>query len=230
MPGMKCREFEGVLVEMARRSPLMGDEGARLTAHLDGCEHCRIVLNGQLRLSAVSQVLAAEAARFSAPASVEHALLREMANVHRLRRRRIVYSVETGAMAAALALTVWMTHRPGPAKPAGAIVTVAPPAPQPAVVATVQPVSKRRKRVVKRPAAEQEQPFVAIPYTLPLQPYERADVMRMDVPVAALIAVGLPMNMADPSALARADVLVGQDGRARAIRLVSVSAASISSN
>jgi hypothetical protein len=35
--------------------------------------------------------------------------------------------------------------------------------------------------------------------------------------------VGLPINMADPAALARADVLVGQDGRARAIRLVTSS-------
>ena len=175
-----------------------------------------------VRLSAASRVLAAEAARFSAPASVEQALLREMTNLHALRRRRIVYSVASGAIAAALALTVWMTHRSAP-RPR--VVAIAPQAAQvaaPVVAAVEQPVATHRPRTVKR-VTEPEQPFIAIPYTLPLERYERVDVMRMDVPVAALIAVVLPISMADPSALARADVLVGQDGRARAIRLVASS-------
>jgi hypothetical protein len=45
----------------------------------------------------------------------------------------------------------------------------------------------------------------------------------MDVPVAALIAAGLPMKVHDMGANASADVLVGEDGRARAVRLISVS-------
>jgi len=57
---------------------------------------------------------------------------------------------------------------------------------------------------------------------MPLAPNERADVVRMDVPVAALIAAGLPMRVQDMSANASADVLVGEDGRARAVRLISV--------
>jgi hypothetical protein len=43
------------------------------------------------------------------------------------------------------------------------------------------------------------------------------------VPVAALIAAGLPVRTADPGALVQADVVVGQDGRPRAVRLVSIS-------
>jgi len=139
-----------------------------------------------------------------------------------MRRRRIGYVVASGAIAAALALTVWMTHRSAP-RPR--VVAIAPQAPQlaaPVVAAVEEPIATHRPRAVKR-VTEPEQPFIAIPYTLPLGPYERAEVMRMDVPVAALIAVGLPMNMADPAASARADVLVGQDGRARAIRLVTSS-------
>ena len=207
MPGMKCR-------------------------HPEACEHCRLAFERQGRLSAASKVLAAEAATFSAPASVEHALLREMANLHRLRRRRIVYCVASGAIAAALALTVWMTHQSASRPPVVAITLQTPQMPQAAapVLAAVEPAVVKHRSHVAKPAPTPQEPFIAIPYTLPLEPYERADVMRMDVPVAALIAVGLPMIMADPAALARADVLVGQDGRARAIRLVSVSASSISSN
>jgi hypothetical protein len=65
------------------------------------------------------------------------------------------------------------------------------------------------------------EPFVQIPYVAPLAPYERTEVMPMDVPVAALIAAGFEVHVADPTAVIRADVLVGQDGRPHAIRLVS---------
>lgn len=68
-----------------------------------------------------------------------------------------------------------------------------------------------------------DQPFVAIPYVTPLAPNERADVVRVQMSVAALIAAGLPVAAADAGATAEADVVVGQDGRARAVRLVSIS-------
>lgn len=71
--------------------------------------------------------------------------------------------------------------------------------------------------------AQVEQPFVPIPYVLPPAPYERVEVVRMRVPVAALIAAGLPMRTDDPAGQAEADVLVGQDGRPRAVRLLSIS-------
>lgn len=70
------------------------------------------------------------------------------------------------------------------------------------------------------PVAE-ERPFVAIPYVVPLAPYERASVMRMDVPVAALVAAGFEVHGAEPGGTVSADVLVGQDGRMHAVRLIS---------
>jgi len=65
------------------------------------------------------------------------------------------------------------------------------------------------------------EPFVEIPYIAPLAPYERTRIVRMDVPVSALIAAGFEVHAADTGAALRADVLFGQDGRAHAIRLVS---------
>lgn len=73
---------------------------------------------------------------------------------------------------------------------------------------------------VKGPVQE-EQPFVAIPYVAPLAPYERAEVVRMNLPVSALIAAGLQVGAVDPGTQVVADVVVGQDGRARALRLVT---------
>lgn len=41
--------------------------------------------------------------------------------------------------------------------------------------------------------------FVAIPYTAPLAPYERSTIVRMDVPVSALIAAGFDVHAPDKS-------------------------------
>jgi hypothetical protein len=65
-----------------------------------------------------------------------------------------------------------------------------------------------------------ERAFVAIPYTVPLAPYERAEILRTELPVTALIAAGFDVRATDTAATLNAEVLVGQDGRAHAIRLL----------
>jgi hypothetical protein len=66
-----------------------------------------------------------------------------------------------------------------------------------------------------------EQPrFVAIPYVPSLDPQENATIVRMDIRVATLRAVGYRVT-ADPETLVPADVLVGEDGRAHAVRVLS---------
>src|SRR5689334_22280666 len=72
-------------------------------------------------------------------------------------------------------------------------------------------------------AAAPTPPFVTIPYTVPLAPDEPAAVWHTQIPVSALIAVGYHVAAADPSAVVDADILVSQDGRARAIRTASIS-------
>jgi hypothetical protein len=48
-------------------------------------------------------------------------------------------------------------------------------------------------------------------------------VVRIAMPVAALLAAGLSVPGADAGATAETDVVVGQDGRAHAVRVVSIS-------
>jgi hypothetical protein len=66
-----------------------------------------------------------------------------------------------------------------------------------------------------------EAPFVPVPYVPPLDSYETGMVFRVKLPVAALIRAGYRAPAADPAALVEADVLVGDDGRVHAVRLVS---------
>jgi anti-sigma factor RsiW len=69
------------------------------------------------------------------------------------------------------------------------------------------------------PAQTHEQTgFVAIPYLAPLDPHENATVVRIQIRVATLISVGYRVT-ADPDAIVPADVLVGEDGRAHAVRV-----------
>jgi len=63
--------------------------------------------------------------------------------------------------------------------------------------------------------------FIELPFVAPLAPYERAQIQRMEIPVAALVAAGLPIREPDTGGMVRADVLVGQDGRAHALLLIS---------
>jgi len=66
-----------------------------------------------------------------------------------------------------------------------------------------------------------EEAFVPIPYVQPLGQYESATVIRMEIPIAALIAVGYKVDASDPAAVVKADVLVGEDGRAHAVHILS---------
>jgi hypothetical protein len=62
--------------------------------------------------------------------------------------------------------------------------------------------------------------FVGIPYLPPLDPRESAAIVHMDIQVGALIAAGYRVT-AEPGAIVPADVLVGEDGRVHAVRVLS---------
>ncbi len=150
------------------------------------------------RLDDAMRGLAGELAETGAPPEVERAVLAEFDRV-RQRRRSGQWMAIVAAIAASVVVVSVLQRRPAPVR----IVPVAAP-----VAAT---------------ETETEQPFMPIPYVLPPGPFERVAVVRMNLPVSALVAAGLPMRTADPGAQAEADVIVGQDGRPRAVRLVSIS-------
>jgi hypothetical protein len=70
------------------------------------------------------------------------------------------------------------------------------------------------------PSGDEEEPFLQIPYVAPLAPYEQTQVMRMDVAMSALKAAGFEVHASELGGAITVDVLVGQDGRAHAIRPV----------
>jgi Putative zinc-finger len=65
-----------------------------------------------------------------------------------------------------------------------------------------------------------ESRFIEIPYLAPLAPNENTTVVRMDLQVATLQAAGYRVN-ADPAVTVPVDVLVGEDGRPHALRVLA---------
>lgn len=215
---MSCREYKSDLIEAARTG---GGIAAR--RHADACHDCALFLEQQRHLTDLQRALVIDVAP---PLSLEARLTEEYVG-SRLRPRRRASArrgawLTFAAIAAALILA-WFVK---PARKQTPVVASRTQARVPIVVATnVEPKPKPQKRRHK-PDADPP-PFLPIPYTQPLDPGERAEVVRMEMPVAALIAAGFHVATSDAGAEARADVMIGEDGRARAVRLISISERSI---
>jgi len=137
--------------------------------------------------------LAADGPR-QAPLQVEEQLLAEFRRRSRLRRARAWMSAASvGAIAATIAVLVWT----GPLAPK-------PATPQPD--ATV--------------ADETAASFYPLPDADALPPVESAMVVRVQLPMASLEMIGFPINQDRAADRVEAEVLLGQDGLARGVRLV----------
>ena len=146
--------------------------------------------------------------------------------VHEFRRCRAQRGwrwVAIGAVAAGIAITLLVvTSRPSrqpqtpviPPPPVISNVVVAPPA---AEAVTHKPV---REPAVTRQSNPREVVTEFFPLMDPAPPFDRGQMLRVQLPAAAMRTVGLPVredHLADPI---QADVLVGEEGLPRAIRFV----------
>ena len=77
----------------------------------------------------------------------------------------------------------------------------------------------RRVRSANR-SSEVATEFLPLTYVDDLGGQQSGHIVRMKVPRSALIAFGVPMNMERAGELITADVMIGDDGLARAIRFV----------
>jgi hypothetical protein len=152
------------------------------------------------RLQAALRALAEDEAHLRASAAVEARLLVEVRSIARARRRRRQAAVLTTAAALLVAVAVPVWRRTSP----------------------------RRVATTPLPAVETSAREVAtafFPLTYHDVPLIDGQIVRLEVPRAALGSFGLlSFDSLDtsPSATVTADVLVGEDGLARAVRFVRV--------
>ena len=185
-----------------------------------------------------------DTATAGAPDVLEQNLLGAFRAHHAVQRRRGVSMWAPAALAASLLVGAfsWKSEPVKVDAPVVPSVRMAAQqetgiAPAPSEVTTA-PVKKRRSPVKRRvrpaPAASGErlllassrpaperQEFIEIPYAPPFMPYDQGQVMRVNMAGSSARRMGIPV-MTDR---VQADLLVGNDGLPRAIRLVSNSGA-----
>jgi hypothetical protein len=124
---------------------------------------------------------------------------------------------------------VWLTHeRVRAPNPPPVSVAVPPPSIVLRAIAAVDDpkVTKHADRTTVRKTAStgkvvRPTDFVALPWSVGLPDFESGAIVRMEMPAASLPAYGIDISPGVGTRPLEADVLIGQDGFARAIRLVT---------
>jgi hypothetical protein len=241
---MKCQSLREAIVEMARgEDPGPGTFGA-IESHLEHCEACAALLAREQRLSQGLRALSA-----AAPAAPSEALSRRLLDAFAERQlgqpavaRGANRIAGNGWLRAAAAMLVaaggvllWSStsNKPESDKPRDASVALAeirrPEAIQPASsvqsaanvrrgsLASRQPRPSRQRAL---PAVVRPVGFVALPGAAALPDFESGEIVRMEIPLTSLPTYGIEILPDAQGSPVEADLLVGQDGQARAIRLV----------
>jgi hypothetical protein len=188
---MNCEMMREQLVETARGRELSSDLRAIVFGHAARCPACAEQLELQQRLSAVFSEIALRSE--GAPKRVEDFLFGKLPVP--IRKKRVATWEWAGAAAAVAVLAVgfaW-THRP-------AAVDMAAPA-------------------IERAQAASD--FVPLPFAEETSAEEQTDVVRVSMPGESLLAMGIPVSSDLLGEQVQADVEIGMDGTARAIRLAN---------
>jgi hypothetical protein len=202
---MNC-ELAGVeLVEYARGRGVPDDE---LAAHMAVCSGCRERWEAQRELTSHLRVMRIA----SVPASLEWSkavLLREFdANRRRERQVRWMWAMSSAAvlvLSVVAVRDVWI-------RPAASALTGG--------SAVVRSYPQREyPRETFTPAEEAgEKGFIALPFALPSVPGETSGIVRTQLDPAALARMGVSVDPGWTGTL-QADLWVGEDGIAQAVRL-----------
>jgi anti-sigma factor RsiW len=244
---MTCADFRHAIVDLARGTLPDADE-PRVRAHVAECPACAVQLATERSLSAALRGLAEDVAAEGAPDAVEERLLSmfEADRTTTPSRAAVPFRwwipLAACLVLAAGSIAWWRSGEPGrretgpaPSTPASARVSGAAPSatvPSATTVSTpanvdahaVDPgppnraskIPARRPPRVLRPAG-----FMAIPAATGLPDFESGEIVRTRIPVSSLPVYGVDIPPDAAGTLVEADLLVGQDGRARAIRLVT---------
>jgi hypothetical protein len=246
---MKCHTLRDLIVDLARDGAAGPGTRAAIDSHVEHCRACDALLTRERQLS---QGLRALAAATSADVASD-ALGRRLVAVFAERQPAGVSTVSVGGRgtrnwwlraAAALLMVVgssafWLSTRRESlveSTPSGrdlrADLRAVPPAPEtltgdspratPVIAGDHRPRAARPK---KAPASRVVRPvgFVTLPGAAGLPDFESGQIIRMEIPLTSLPSYGIDILPDAQGAPVAADLLVGQDGQARAIRLVSTS-------
>ena len=245
---MNCRKFALSVIDLARDQ--MTDHRLRTAVlqHAESCADCAARLAEERALLTSMRLVVADMAAQQAPAPMEATLLaafHEQAEHRRVASQPVVaarwWSWQFATVAAAVLLLVamlvtWGNISRQEPKQEVKNLPVQADIPEPqltlkgnGLTAGIPPPSRpaTRRVTTRRPARaalvtprDEVLPFYSLVGDGLVAPLESGRIVRVEVPAATLISYGVPVTGEAMSEQVEADLLVGQDGLARAIRFL----------
>ena len=238
---MMCSDFEKTISQLAGSELMEASTQTAALRHAEVCASCAARLADERVLVSGVRALRAELAGEQAPAHVEQVLLNAFrerggtASVVPIPQRNVIRANwRVAAIAAVFLLATSIgtiifvrslpRETPSPAK-AEALTSV------PDQAATITRATDkrdelpavstpRRRSRARTPRAETVTEFFPLVEGDDLESLEGTQIVRVELTPSALREVGLPTSYASSADAVKADLILGQDGLARAIRFV----------
>ena len=249
---MNCHELRDALVDHARGALNGVGSRAAIESHLEHCHACATEFARQRALTEGLRAVARASAHEAAPAAFEDRLMSAFASRHSAQqpsapaigRRLSPWLAAAASIAIVGGVSYAVMNRVKTEGTGGTETeevrlkpdtTVASDGvqvkPEGTEEVRLKPDATKANRVrragsttVPRPGLRMDD-FVALPGAVGLPTFESGRIVRIDLPVSSLPAYGVELVPDAARSEVQADVLVGQDGQARAIRLVATSSA-----
>jgi hypothetical protein len=230
MSEMTCREFDEVVHGFVRMELLDVNVRDAVLEHAAHCELCSERIADATALAEGSEMIAKVARGEQVPPRMEASLLSAFRDHHRRAswRRRLEWA-SAGAVAAVLLIFLWTIGErwKGPSSPAPK-KDVSSQSGMP-LDAKVHAPSKQDEAAAATDEAEAETPvsgtyvasdFVPVPFTSAITADDPGMIVRVQLTRSSLAQLGYPVAETPDEDLIPADVLVGEDGWPRGVKLI----------
>jgi hypothetical protein len=246
---MNCQSLREAVVEVGRGRAVGAGTQAAVETHVEVCDACAALLRREEQVTAGLKTLAAATSGELPSDDVRRRLMTAFDEQRRMQvpaaRRHWQWRQAAAAATLAAVIVWWQANDRGPvssrvpdvtsppvpagkpAPPPPAPKAAAPATTQESVAAVVPPKGARtggRTRAARAARVMTPEGFVTLPAAAGLPDFESGSIVRMELPVTMLPIYGVDLGVEmvqrrDTSV--EADLLVGQDGQPRAIRLVA---------
>jgi hypothetical protein len=232
MNGMTCREFDEVVHGFVRMELLDVSLREAVIEHAAHCDNCAQRMGEAAVLAEVTEAASGSIHDLQAPSNVEATLLSAFRNQRWGRDtvvRRTFAWAAAGAAVATLAAALWISSTRSEVQPSPAprkdvssqsnepLDATAPASSQPDETA---PGTELEVSNAAATGTYSLADFVPVPFADRIGPEDPGMVVRVQLTRASLAELGYPVDEVYSSDWVRADVLVGQDGWPRGVRLV----------
>ncbi|MGH9731486.1 MAG: hypothetical protein ACRD4A_07275 [Candidatus Acidiferrales bacterium] len=224
---MTCAEFDTIVHDVARPNALDKPSAVMAKFHAQTCERCAARFAQAQVLANALETVAQDSAALGAPAHLEPALVsafrehrrsleRKQHRQRRTRLRWLEWSALAAAAAVLLAIGAWNFSRPrvnGTDKNPNVVV-------QSPVNFSASDEAQQAALVETATADDSSSDFIPLPYGESLSADDSGLVVRVSMTRSALGSLGYPVDEVHAGDVVQADLLVGEDGLPRAVRLV----------